>query len=73
MSRAAAPHFKMQQSGCFIHMTSTSGLIGNLGQVNYGAAKMGVAGLSKCIALDLARFNVRSNFFAEATLSSAAD
>ena len=45
-------------------MTSTSGLIGNRAQVNYGAAKMGVAGLSKCIALDMERFNVRSNCIA---------
>ena len=61
VSRAAAPHFKNQASGCYIHMTSTSGLIGNFGQANYGAAKMGVAGLSKCIALDMQRFNVTSN------------
>jgi NAD(P)-dependent dehydrogenase (short-subunit alcohol dehydrogenase family) len=46
VSRAAAPLFKAQQSGCFVHMTSTSGLIGNFGQANYGAAKMGVAGLT---------------------------
>ena len=59
--RAAAPHFKAQQSGCYVHMTSTSGLIGNFGQSNYGAAKLGVAGLSKCIALDMQRFSVTSN------------
>lgn len=64
VSRAAAPHFKEQQSGCYIHMTSTSGLIGNFGQTNYGSAKLGVAGLSKCIALDMQRFNVRSNAIA---------
>lgn len=64
VARAAASHFKEQEFGCFIHMTSTSGLIGNTGQVNYGAAKMGVAGLSKCIALDMAKFNVRSNCIA---------
>ncbi|WP_420145570.1 SDR family NAD(P)-dependent oxidoreductase [Sphingobium sp.] len=64
VSRAAANLFKDQQSGCYIHMSSTSGLIGNFGQVSYGAAKMGVAGLSKCIALDLSRFNVRSNCIA---------
>ena len=64
VSRAAANLFKAQNSGCYIHMSSTSGLIGNFGQVNYGAAKMGVAGLSKCIALDLTRFNVRSNCIA---------
>ena len=61
VSRAAAPHFKAQASGAFVHMSSSSGLIGNFGQVNYGASKMGVAGLSKCIALDMARFKVRSN------------
>jgi len=64
VARAAAPHFKERESGCFIHMTSTSGLIGNTGQVNYGAAKLGVAGLSKCIALDMEKFKVRSNCIA---------
>jgi len=61
VSRAAAAQFKEQRSGCYVHMTSTSGLVGNLGQANYGAAKMGVAGLSKCIALDMSKFNVASN------------
>ncbi len=60
-SRAAAPRFRAQGSGCFVHMTSTSGLIGNLGQANYAAAKLGIVGLSKSIALDMARFGVRSN------------
>ena len=60
-SRAAATVFRQQESGVFIHMTSTSGLIGNFGQANYAAAKLGIAGLSKSIALDMGRFNVRSN------------
>lgn len=64
VSRAAAPHFKEQQSGAFVHMTSTSGLIGNLAQANYMSAKMGIVGLSKSISLDLQRFNVRSNCIA---------
>ena len=61
VSRAAAPHFKSQNSGCYVHMTSTSGLVGNLGQANYAAAKLGIAGLSKSIALDMAKYHVRSN------------
>ncbi|EPL3138001.1 TPA: SDR family oxidoreductase [Pseudomonas aeruginosa] len=61
VSRAAAPLFKEQGSGTFIHMTSTSGLIGNFGQVNYCAAKSAIVGLSKAIALDMQRFGVRSN------------
>ncbi len=61
VSRHAADLFRAQQSGCFVHMTSTSGLIGNLGQANYMAAKLGIVGLSKSIALDMSRYNVRSN------------
>ena len=64
MSRACAEHFRAQNSGSFIHMTSTSGLIGNFGQANYMAAKMGIVGLSRGIALDMQRFNVRSNAIA---------
>lgn len=64
VSRAAAPYFKAQGSGRFVHMTSTSGLIGNLGQVNYGASKMGVAAMSKLIAMDMERFGVTSNAIA---------
>ncbi|MDB5856768.1 MAG: 3-hydroxyacyl-CoA dehydrogenase [Ramlibacter sp.] len=61
VSRAAAEHFRAQKSGAFVHMTSTSGIVGNFGQCNYSAAKMGILGLSKSIALDMQRFNVRSN------------
>ena len=61
MSKAAAPYFKEQEQGSYIHFTSTSGLIGNFGQANYAAAKLGIVGLSKSIALDMARFKVRSN------------
>ena len=64
VSRAAAPYFREQSSGAFVHMTSTSGLIGNFGQANYSAAKLGIAGLSKSISLDMGRFNVRSNCIA---------
>jgi NAD(P)-dependent dehydrogenase (short-subunit alcohol dehydrogenase family) len=64
VARAAAPHFKSQQSGAYVHMTSTSGLVGNLGQANYSAAKLGIVGLSKSIALDMAKYHVRSNCIA---------
>ena len=61
VARAAAPYFKSQASGRYINMTSTSGLIGNFGQANYAAAKLGIVGLSKSMALDMARYNVTSN------------
>jgi NAD(P)-dependent dehydrogenase (short-subunit alcohol dehydrogenase family) len=64
VSRAAAEHFRAQQSGAYVHMTSTSGLIGNFGQANYSAAKLGITALSKSIALDMQRYGVRSNCIA---------
>lgn len=60
-SKAAAPYFKEQGAGSLVHMTSASGLVGNMGQANYSAAKLGITALSKSIALDMQRFNVRSN------------
>ncbi len=64
VSRAAADVFREKETGAYVHMTSTSGLIGNFGQANYAAAKLGIAALSKSIALDLGRYNVRSNCIA---------
>jgi NAD(P)-dependent dehydrogenase (short-subunit alcohol dehydrogenase family) len=64
VSRAAATYFREQESGAYVHMTSTSGLIGNIGQANYGAAKLGITALSKMIAMDMARAKVRSNCIA---------
>ncbi len=61
VARAAAPYFKSQNSGSYVNMTSTSGLVGNFGQANYMAAKLGIVGLSKSMALDMAKFKVRSN------------
>jgi NAD(P)-dependent dehydrogenase (short-subunit alcohol dehydrogenase family) len=61
VTRAAAPYMKEQKSGRFINMTSTSGLVGNVGQANYAAAKMGIVGLTKIVALDMARYNVTAN------------
>jgi len=61
VSRAAATHFRKQESGAFVHLTSTAGLIGSNAQANYAASKMGIVGLSKSIALDMRRYNVRSN------------
>jgi NAD(P)-dependent dehydrogenase (short-subunit alcohol dehydrogenase family) len=62
--KAAVNHFREQGEGSFVLFTSTSGLIGNIGQANYAAAKMGVVGLSRIIAMEGAQKNVRSNTIA---------
>jgi NAD(P)-dependent dehydrogenase (short-subunit alcohol dehydrogenase family) len=64
VSRATVEHFRDQQEGSYIHFTSTSGLIGNIGQANYAAAKLGVMGLSRILAMEGAMKNVRSNIIA---------
>jgi NAD(P)-dependent dehydrogenase (short-subunit alcohol dehydrogenase family) len=61
VARAAAQFFKDQNSGSYVHFTSGTGLIGNFGQSNYGAAKAGIVGLSRSIAIDMEKFGVRSN------------
>ncbi|MEM1151316.1 MAG: SDR family NAD(P)-dependent oxidoreductase [Pseudomonadota bacterium] len=64
VTRAAVEHFREQEDGAFVLFTSTSGLIGNIGQANYAAAKMGIVGLSRIVAMEGARKSVRSNVIA---------
>lgn len=64
LSRAAAPYMKARASGAFVHMTSSSALIGNMGQANYMASKLGVVGLSNSISIDMEKFGVVSNCIA---------
>jgi NAD(P)-dependent dehydrogenase (short-subunit alcohol dehydrogenase family) len=64
VTRATVEQFREQQDGAYVLFTSTSGLIGNIGQANYAAAKLGVMGLSRIIAMEGASKNVRSNIIA---------
>jgi len=61
---AAINHFREQEEGSFVLFTSTSGIIGNIGRANYSAAKRGIVGLSRIIAMEGAMKNVRSNVIA---------
>ena len=61
VTRAAVSHLREQKWGRIVNMTSTSGLVGNVGQANYAAAKLGIVGFTKVVALDMARYNVTAN------------
>ena len=60
-TKPASVIFRQQRSGRIISMSSTSGLIGNSGQANYGAAKAGIAGFTRVIARDLGRYGITCN------------
>src|ERR1700744_6572115 len=71
--RASINHFRTQKEGAYVMWSSTSGLIGNVGQTNYGAAKMGIAGFSRIVALEGERNNVRSNAIAPGAATRMTD
>jgi NAD(P)-dependent dehydrogenase (short-subunit alcohol dehydrogenase family) len=64
VSQPAFVHMKEHGYGRFVFTASNAGILGNFGQANYGAAKMGLVGLSNVIAIEGARYNIASNVIA---------
>jgi NAD(P)-dependent dehydrogenase (short-subunit alcohol dehydrogenase family) len=64
VTRAAWPHFCQQAYGRIVSTSSAAGIFGNFGQANYGAAKMGIVGLTRVWAQEGAKYNIRANAIA---------
>jgi len=67
--REAGKQNKLPNGGAIVNTTSTSGLLGNAGQANYGAAKLGIVGMAGVLALEYAKYNVRVNSIAPMALT----
>ncbi|HEV7534029.1 MAG TPA: SDR family oxidoreductase [Acidimicrobiia bacterium] len=64
VTRAAWPHLREQAYGRIVSTSSAAGIFGNFGQTNYGAAKMGIVGLTRVWAQEGAKYNIKANAIA---------
>jgi len=70
VTQAALPHIPTDGTGRVINVTSSAGITGTLGQVNYSAAKAGIIGFTKALARELGSRNVRANVIAPGYIST---
>jgi NAD(P)-dependent dehydrogenase (short-subunit alcohol dehydrogenase family) len=64
VTRPAWIHMREQSYGRVVNTSSNSGLLGNFGQTNYGAAKMGLVGFTRVLAAEGAKYNIKANAIA---------
>ncbi len=74
VTHAVYNHLKQSgQGGVIVNTSSTSGLNGNFGQCNYGAAKAGIAGFSRCLAIEGVKYGIRVHILAPVALTRLTD
>ena len=61
VTRPAWKHMREQGYGRVVNTSSSAGILGNFGQANYGAAKMGLVGLTNVLAIEGERYNIKAN------------
>jgi NAD(P)-dependent dehydrogenase (short-subunit alcohol dehydrogenase family) len=64
VTQPAWEHMRAQSYGRIINTASGAGIFGNFGQTNYGAAKMGLVGLTRVLAIEGAKYNIKANAIA---------
>ncbi|KAF7316889.1 Peroxisomal hydratase-dehydrogenase-epimerase [Mycena chlorophos] len=69
-TKAAWPHFRKQKYGRILNTASAAGLYGNFGQANYSAAKMGLVGFTKTLAIEGAKYNIKATVIAPIAASA---
>jgi len=69
VTQAAWPHMREQGYGRVISTSSAAGIFGNFGQANYGAAKMGLVGFTRVLAIEGAKYNIKANAIAPLALT----
>jgi NAD(P)-dependent dehydrogenase (short-subunit alcohol dehydrogenase family) len=64
VTQPAWEHMRDQGYGRIVNTSSAAGIFGNFGQTNYGAAKMGLVGLTRVLAVEGAKYNIKANAIA---------
>lgn len=70
VTKQILPHMMKEKTGAIVNVSSISGLVGNMGQVNYSTTKGGIIAFTKALCAEVARYNIRVNAVAPGVIES---